>query len=203
MSRNYQIQSFEQDIVTDYSSIRATRRIGRRIAYSVEATLSGASIVSLRGASTDYPEWVDRYLQLPDVSPRVQELASRFATAGDNAFDRAQRIEFFLRRYPFSIEVPEPTPGTDVVDHYLFELRRGYADYTASAMAVLARLNGIPRAHRVRIRLRHFRRGNREIHRGTRRRARLGRDPIPIFRMGHLRTFGVPGAARASGNGAG
>ncbi len=144
MSRKYLIQSSEQDDVSDFSSIRATRSVGRRIAYSVESTIPGPSIDALRNARTSYPAWIDKYLQLPDVSPRVKELAARFATSGDNAFDRAQRIEFFLRRYPFSIEVPEPAPGTDVVDQYLFELRRGYADYTASAMAVLARLNGIP-----------------------------------------------------------
>lgn len=144
MSRKYLIQSSEQDVVNDFSSIRATRGVGRRIAYSVESTIPGPSVATLRSAGTAYPPWIDKYLQLPDVSPRVQELAARFATSGDNAYDRAQRIEFFLRRYPFSIEIPEPAPGSDVVDQYLFELRRGYADYTASAMAVLVRANGIP-----------------------------------------------------------
>ena len=40
--------------------------------------------------------------------------------------------------------VGAPPPGRDVVDYFLFDLRRGYCEYYASAMVVMARSLGIP-----------------------------------------------------------
>ncbi len=144
VNRPYFVQSPAEGALTDFSTIRATRRVGQRLAYSTESTIPSASAEQLAGAPNLYPGWVDRYLQIPDVTPRVRELAARFGAAGRNNFDIAQGIEFFLRRYPFAIDLPPPSIGSDVVDLYLFEYRRGHAEYAATAMSVLARLNGLP-----------------------------------------------------------
>lgn len=144
INRPYLVQSRSDGQLTDFSTVRATRRVGQRIAYSAESTVSGAGADQLSQVQDQYPDWLDRYLQLPDTSRRVEELAKRFGATGRNAFDIAQSIEFFLRRYPFAIDLPVTAIGDDVVDLYLFEYRRGHAEYAASAMAVLARLNGLP-----------------------------------------------------------
>ena len=144
VNRPYYIQSPSDGQLTDFSTVRATRRVGQRIAYSAESTIPAASAEQLAAAATDYPDWIDRYLQLPDTTQRVRELAARFGSTGQNNYDVAQSIEFFLRRYPFAIDLPPPSLGADIVDLYLFEYRRGYAEYGASAMVVMVRLNGIP-----------------------------------------------------------
>ena len=144
VNRPYLVQRPPEGSLTDFSTIRATRRVGQRLAYSAESTIPNATPEQLAQAPPRFPDWVDRYLQIPDVTPRVRELAARFGAAGRNNFDVAQGIEFFLRRYPFAIDLPPPSVGSDVVDLYLFEYRRGHAEYAASAMAVLARLNGLP-----------------------------------------------------------
>ena len=49
-----------------------------------------------------------------------------------------------MRKIPYSLDVPTPPPGRELVAWFLFDLKRGYCDYYASAMVLLARLNGIP-----------------------------------------------------------
>ena len=130
--------------IEDYASIRATRRVGQRLVYSVDSTFSGATIAQLRGASTEYPEWIAPYLELPEMPERVLALAQRFAEAGDTAFDRVLAIEFFMRRFPYAVDAP-PLPGDrDATDFFLTESRRGSAVNIASTMAVLVRALDIP-----------------------------------------------------------
>jgi hypothetical protein len=114
--------------------------------YRATSRLSVPSPQALAAAGYDYPLWIAaRYLELPpNLPPRLQELA-RQITAGIAApYDRARAIETYLRQFPYTLDLPAPPPGRDVVDYYLFDLRQGYCDYAATAMAVLARLVGLP-----------------------------------------------------------
>jgi hypothetical protein len=67
-------------------------------------------------------------------------------TAGKiNAYDKAKAIEAYLRNnYPYDLEVPAPPEDQDVADYFLFDLKKGYCDYYATAMVVLARASGVP-----------------------------------------------------------
>jgi hypothetical protein len=49
-----------------------------------------------------------------------------------------------LRTLPYDLNLPAPPNNGDVVDYFLFDLQRGYCDYYATAMVVLARAAGIP-----------------------------------------------------------
>jgi hypothetical protein len=49
-----------------------------------------------------------------------------------------------LREIPYTLDIPAPPEGRDVVDYFLFDLRKGYCDYYATSMAVLARAAGLP-----------------------------------------------------------
>ena len=66
------------------------------------------------------------------------------ATAPPTPYDRAVAIETALRRLPYTLNVPTPPAGREVTSWFLFDLKQGYCDYFATAMVVLARLNGIP-----------------------------------------------------------
>jgi hypothetical protein len=100
----------------------------------------------LRAAGSEYPEWVQtQYLALrDDVPPRVLSLARDLTATAPTPYDRALAIENYLRTIPYTLDVPEPPANRDVVDYFLFDLRRGYCDYYATAMAVLARGAGLP-----------------------------------------------------------
>ncbi len=86
-----------------------------------------------------------RYTSLPESVPaRVHELAQEVAGSQTTAYDQARALELFLRQYPYSLDVELPPKDVDPVDFFLFDLQKGYCDYYASAMAVMARSLGLP-----------------------------------------------------------
>jgi hypothetical protein len=74
----------------------------------------------------------------------VLALARDLTATQPTAYDRAKAIEAYLRTFPYDLNVPTPPPGRDVADYFLFDLQRGYCDYYATAMVVLARAAGLP-----------------------------------------------------------
>ncbi len=115
--------------------------------YRADSLLPQVSAGQLRAAGAQYPpEIAARYLQLPDSVPeRVLALARDLTAGQPTPYDRALAIERYLRyTYPYSLDVPLPDAGKDVADYFLFQLRRGYCDYYATAMVVLARAAGLP-----------------------------------------------------------
>ncbi len=114
--------------------------------YKAETYIPKVTIQELRAASTDYPDYIHaRYLQLPYLPARVHELADKITAGIDNPYDKAKAIESYLRdTYPYDLKIPAPPADQDVTDYFLFDLKRGYCDYYATAMVVLARASGLP-----------------------------------------------------------
>ena len=114
--------------------------------YRAESYVPQATAKELRAASTDYPKEIsERYLSLPATLPeRVHELAKQITVGSTNPYDQAKAIETYLRSYPYDLEISAPPEGQDVTDYFLFDLKKGYCDYYATAMVVLARATGIP-----------------------------------------------------------
>jgi hypothetical protein len=116
-------------------------------AYKAESYIPDVTISALRSASDTYPQDVlDRYLVLPrEVPARVRRLAEDITNGKTNPYDKAKAIEVYLRaNYPYDLEVPAPPPDQDVADYFLFDLKKGYCDYYATAMVVMARAVGVP-----------------------------------------------------------
>jgi hypothetical protein len=60
-------------------------------------------------------------------------------------FDRVNAIQEYLSgNYKYSLEVSEVPENTEFVDYFLFEGKKGYCTYFASAVTVMCRLAGIP-----------------------------------------------------------
>jgi hypothetical protein len=53
-------------------------------------------------------------------------------------------IERYLRLIPYSLDVPAPPSPREATDFFLFDLKKGYCDYYATAMTVMARAAGLP-----------------------------------------------------------
>jgi hypothetical protein len=113
--------------------------------YTITSYVSNAAAEDLRRASAVYPAWTDYYRRLPQDLPQpVRELARQLTEGMDNPYDRAVAIQEYLRRLEYTFEI-EPVPAnTDGVSFFLFQQRKGYCDYFASAMAVMLRSIGIP-----------------------------------------------------------
>ena len=131
---------------TDVVALRPAGDLKRGQTYTAAGSVSAATVDDLREVGVGYPTGItDTYLQLPDdLSPSVAGLARDLTRYAPNPYDRARAIEDYLRTYPNDFDIPLAPPGRDTVDYFLFELRRGYFDYHASAMVVMLRSIGIP-----------------------------------------------------------
>lgn len=115
--------------------------------YRAESYVPQVTKEQLRTAGVSYPDWVTtRYLALPDDLPlRVRTLALGLTVKELTPYDRARTIETYLRQFPYTLDyLPPPPSQRDIVDYFLFDLKRGYCDYFASAMVVLSRAAGVP-----------------------------------------------------------
>ncbi|GAB4547826.1 MAG: transglutaminaseTgpA domain-containing protein [Anaerolineae bacterium] len=116
------------------------------IVYRTDSLVPAVGEAQLRAAPSDYPDWIkQRYLALPDTVPsRVLALARDLTATEPTPYDRARAIEAYLRTLPYSLDLPPTQFEKDVVDYFLFDLKRGYCDYYATSMVVLARAAGLP-----------------------------------------------------------
>jgi transglutaminase-like putative cysteine protease len=114
--------------------------------YWADSLVATASEEQLRGSGGDYPDWVrERYLALPgDVPQRVVALGRDLTATEPTPYERALAIERYLRTFSYTLDLPAFPLDRDVADYFLFDLKRGYCDYYATAMVVLARAAGLP-----------------------------------------------------------
>lgn len=115
--------------------------------YKVASRISSADAQSLRTASTNYPDWIEEtYLQLPDtITPETLALAEALTAAHTNPFDKAIAVRDWLRaNIDYNDQIAAPPEEAEPVHHILFDLKEGYCNYYASAMAVMLRSQGVP-----------------------------------------------------------
>lgn len=114
--------------------------------YRVISQFPVASESELRASAGVYPSWIAaRYRALPSSLPtRVRDLALQLTRTAPTPYDKARAIEAYLRTFKYQLKLPDPPRNRDVVDTFLFELQKGYCDYFASAMVVMARAAGLP-----------------------------------------------------------
>lgn len=85
------------------------------------------------------------YLKLPnDVPKRIRALAAEIVAPASTPYEQARLLEAYLRTLTYDLDVPRVGEDRDLVDAFLFDIRRGYCDYFASAFVVMARSVGLP-----------------------------------------------------------
>ncbi len=136
----------KEGVITPVSMLYSRSRLRQGQSYTIVSSISAADEDTLRAAGDDYPDWIrDRYLQLPLELPAcVRYLAQGITWDHDNAYDKATALESYLREIKYNDLIEAPPEGRDGVEYFLFDVREGYCDYYASAMAVMARAVGIP-----------------------------------------------------------
>ena len=116
--------------------------------YRVRALIADPSIEELRLAGTEYPEWVtDRYLQIPEnIAPQLSELAAQITAPYDTVYDKAQAITVYLREeIEYELEITGTAPeNKDPLLWVLFDYKKGFCMYYASAETLMLRSIGIP-----------------------------------------------------------
>jgi transglutaminase-like putative cysteine protease len=148
VSRPGQVEmSPNPDGTTDLSAFRANPGLSPGEVYTVQASVTEATVADLRAAGTEYPEWVvERYLQLPDnITQRTRDLAAEIGAGLDNPYDIALAVTQYLRQNIEYIEtIPTIPARQEAVDWFLFDLRQGFCNYYSTAEVVLLRSLGVP-----------------------------------------------------------
>lgn len=86
-----------------------------------------------------------RYLKLPELSPEVKDLAFRVTEGSTSQYEAAVKLqEFFTRTGQFKYTLQTRGHGTSALKDFLLSSRAGYCEQFSAAMAVLARVVGIP-----------------------------------------------------------
>ncbi len=116
-----------------------------RIQYSVASRLHRVTPHELQQSSFAYPEPVSQqYLNLPEINPRIAELARSVAAESLTLHEKIKAIEAHLMfGYEYSLEV-SPDPDLTPMDDFFFGQRKGYCEHFATAMVLMLRTLGIP-----------------------------------------------------------
>lgn len=129
------------------ASLSMIRNEGKRSTYTVFSNATRPSEETLRAdASTDYPQDVlDIDLQLPDLDPRVAQLARDVVGDAATPYEKAVRIERFLQQScSYSLNTRRIDTTIDPVADFVLNTREGHCEYFASSMVVLLRAVGVP-----------------------------------------------------------
>lgn len=115
--------------------------------YVVHAIINNPTVLQLQQSGVSYPAWVqDHYLQLPnDLSSQITELARTITADSESPYNKAVAITNYLRStITYSATVDAPPPGTDPLVWFLFDTRKGFCNYYATAEVILLRSVGVP-----------------------------------------------------------
>jgi transglutaminase-like putative cysteine protease len=118
----------------------------RGLEYSVDSAQIEPSPEDLAGSGVGVPADVDITSEVPEDLPRsLIDLTDRVVAGAETPAAKAAAIQRFLRDgdYTYSVE-PQPGMGYQALENFLLDDRLGYCEQFASAMAVMARVAGIP-----------------------------------------------------------
>jgi transglutaminase-like putative cysteine protease len=149
------------DGTVDFSALMSKDFVHPGDQYIVRSAVDDETVSELQAASTSYPKWVlDKYLQLPnELTPRTRELAKTIATGLSNPYDIANAVTDYLRNnIEYNQSISLPPPNQERIDWFLFDYKKGFCNYYASAEVILLRSLGIPARMAV-----GFAQGEREI----------------------------------------
>ncbi len=115
--------------------------------YQVLSAIGNPSIQQLQAVSSIYPQWITNSdLQIPDqLRPNFQSLAVNVTTGLNNPFDKANAITDYLRNsIQYSTSLPAAPKNQDPIAWVLFDYKKGFCNYYASAEVLMLRSIGIP-----------------------------------------------------------
>lgn len=131
-------------------SIKGTDTTSRRQEYVVVSTAPAVTATLLAGSPRRVEGIADDFIRIPgNVPDIVRSTASEVAGSAGSPYEKALAIQRYLRSAAFTYSLESPVQGgydgngLSVLADFL-DRKSGYCVHYASAMAVMARLEGIP-----------------------------------------------------------
>ncbi|MGE5235056.1 MAG: DUF4129 domain-containing transglutaminase family protein [Acidobacteriota bacterium] len=144
----------EPNGIPTFGSLDATTGLQANDGYQLNAVISTPTEAQLGAAGTNYPEQIKQlYLDTSDLSrvtQRTKDLARQIvqAAGATDPYHEAKALADYLRTssaFTYATQdVPQPSPGQDLVDFFLFDSKEGFCQYYATAMVMMARSLGLP-----------------------------------------------------------
>ena len=136
------ISDTEEDLI----AVLAKPALNKGDSYQVESNIPIITVADLQESITEYPGWLDSYLQLPDdFSEKVKDIAEGIANKNPHPYFTTLDITHYLRTtIDYSRTLPEPPPGVDPIEWFLLDEKRGFCNYYATAQVLMLRSVGIP-----------------------------------------------------------
>jgi transglutaminase-like putative cysteine protease len=118
----------------------------RRLTYTVESADVEPDSNDLNNAVAGTPADAAVTAVIPsDLPDTLVQLANRITAKADTPAAKAAAIQAYLRSSQFTYSTdPLPGSGYEALQNFLFRDHRGYCEQFASAMAMMARVVGIP-----------------------------------------------------------
>ena len=139
---------------SDASEIFITRNLRDGDTYTVKAPLFTSddpgigTLIDFCAAKNDtgWESIPEIYTALPDhLEQSVYDLARKITAGISNPYEKAAAIRDWLRtNCQYTLDVSDHPENIDFVTMFLFQTRKGYCTYFASAMTVLCRMVGLP-----------------------------------------------------------
>jgi len=123
------------------------QRLRPGLSYTVVSRVLKPTAVQLAGPK-DYTGVVGigSYLDTSSVDAEVRRLALSKVEGRETPFDKALAIQDYLRSsaFKYNLDVPMLSTGGNQLRRFLLSVREGYCEQFAAAMAMMARIVGIP-----------------------------------------------------------
>ncbi len=133
-------------VQTDHmGGLRLPYHYSTRLSYSVISREPKFAVEDQSAAPIEYPRPIhDRYLQIPQFSPRLSALALEISRTAKTPLEKVASVHaYLLQNYRYSLDI-ETIRSVSPVEDFLFERKTGYCEHYATAMVVLLRSLGIP-----------------------------------------------------------
>ncbi|HNO94199.1 MAG TPA: transglutaminaseTgpA domain-containing protein [Anaerolineales bacterium] len=136
-----------EDAILDIMAVRASPPFQDGDLYRVSSLLADPTAEELRLSGDAYPDWVkEKYLQLPEnFSPRIQALAQQITAPYNTPYDKTVAVTNYLRReIEYTGVIYLPNEDVDPLEYVLFDAKRAFCNYYATAQVLMLRSVGIP-----------------------------------------------------------
>ncbi|HEY5011260.1 MAG TPA: transglutaminaseTgpA domain-containing protein [Acidimicrobiia bacterium] len=121
--------------------------LGQGSSYRVVSRVPDATAATLRASgSQPIPTTIrDTYALQPIATHRVRLLAASVTAGATTNYDKVLALEAWMGAHTqYSLNAPVARQGVDVVDDFLFNVRKGWCEQISSSLVVMLRTLGIP-----------------------------------------------------------